>query len=183
VLLLFLLYEEVNQADWALCFMLLCRLCSGVAKNKMMATVSFTSRLNGSALGLSVQKILSSRQRSRRRETLRAITPPKTSTLPRYCLQQKKPKNIEYLIKDHHTVKHTDMSEEPKVNEAEDVALEGGTTGGLRRPKKNRPKTCYHCGRPGHISRDCTNEEATGQMRDNITKEKHHYRRCFNCGR
>jgi len=73
------------------------------------------------------------------------------------------------------------MSEEPKVKE--EVAPEKGGAGGLRRPKKSRPKTCYHCGRPGHISRDCTNEEATGEMRDNITKEKHHYRRCFNCGR
>ena len=171
----------VGQADWALWFVLLRRVCSGVAKNKMMATVSFTSRLNGSGFGLSVQK---SAPPHKDRETLRAITPPKTSTLPRYCLQQKKPKNIEYLHHSRqHTVKHTDMSEEPKVNEAEDVAPEGGTTGGLRRPKKNRPKTCYHCGRPGHISRDCTNEEATGQMRDNITKEKHHYSRCLNCGR
>mmetsp|Transcript_15641 Transcript_15641/g.24280 ORF Transcript_15641/g.24280 Transcript_15641/m.24280 type:complete len:113 (+) Transcript_15641:45-383(+) len=75
------------------------------------------------------------------------------------------------------------MTEEPKVSEAEMIPPDMGGTGRLRRPKRNRPKTCYHCGRPGHISRDCTNEEATGQLKDNITKEKHHYRRCFNCGR
>ncbi|KAL7492251.1 hypothetical protein ACHAWT_001435, partial [Skeletonema menzelii] len=98
--------------------------------------------------------------------------------LSRYSLHQKKPKNIGYLLPNSHHLSSSNMSEEPKTKN--DVFEE---TGGLRRPKKSQPKTCYHCGRPGHISRDCTNEEATGQMRENITKEKHHYRRCFNCGR
>mmetsp|Transcript_23645 Transcript_23645/g.57055 ORF Transcript_23645/g.57055 Transcript_23645/m.57055 type:complete len:125 (+) Transcript_23645:440-814(+) len=76
---------------------------------------------------------------------------------------------------------------EPSTVGAEEPPQEGRGSGGRgrrrNRSKSDGPRNCYHCGEGGHIARDCTNEEAKGEAREAIVREKNSFRRCFNCGK
>jgi len=68
------------------------------------------------------------------------------------------------------------------------AAGEGGATAGSpgriadgRGPHRRR--TCFNCGRTGHLAHRCCFPRVQGSDRVSIQQDRASYRRCYNCGK